>query len=74
VATVLCGCVVVQISHGPVYTMKVTGTCVQPGLQFSTTSHDFGACFVARPDLPVQSTILKLTNADVKDIRYKSLL
>jgi len=59
----------VQISHGPTYTMKVTGTCVQPGLQFSTTSHDFGACFVARPDLPVQSVVLKLTNGDVKDIR-----
>ena len=59
----------VQISHGPLYVMKVTGTCIQPGLQFSTTSHNFGVCFVARPDLPVETTVLKLTNTDCKDIR-----
>jgi len=68
--SVSCECCNVQISHGPTYTMKVTGTCVQPGLQFSTTSHDFGVCFVARLDLPVQSVVLKLTNVDIKDIRY----
>jgi len=61
----------VKISHGPKYAIKLVGTCVQPGLQFSTVSHDFGVCFVARTGMTVQSTILKLTNTEHKDIRSK---
>jgi len=63
-----------QISHGPVYTTAVTGQCVQPGLQFSALSHNFGVCFVTLPDMPVQSMVLKLTNTDHKDMRFVAVM
>ena len=59
-----------QISQGPTYAVKVTGMSVQPGLQFSTTSHNFGVCFLSQPDMPVPSMLLTLTNTDNKDIRF----
>ena len=43
---------------------------VQPGLEFSTTSHNFGVCFLSQPDMPVPSMLLTLTNTDNKDIRF----
>ena len=61
-----------QISQGPTYAVKVTGMSVQPGLQFSTTSHNFGVCFLSQPDMPVPSLLLTLTNTDVKDIRFRN--
>jgi hydrocephalus-inducing protein len=62
-----------KISHGPRYSMRITGSGVLPGLQFSTKSHNFGPCFIYRPDMPVQSTILKLTNNDTKAISIECL-
>ena len=56
--------------NGPTYNVSITGYGLTPALDFSFTSHDFGACFIYRAGLPVQKKILTITNNEDKDVRY----
>lgn len=54
------------IAGSKVYTFVLQGTAVPPSIQFSFTSFDFGACFVADPESsPIAETVtLVVTNLD----------
>jgi len=58
-----------QVMNGPTYNISITGYGLTPALDFSFTSHDFGACFIYRAGLPVQKKILSITNNDERDVR-----
>lgn len=58
-----------QITNGPTFTINLTGTGVQPGLNFSFVRHDFGPCFLYRAGMPLKRTTLIIKNEDTKDIR-----
>lgn len=55
--------------NGPTYNISIVGSGVTPALDFSFTSHDFGACFIHRAGLPVPKKVLTITNNDTKEIR-----
>ena len=58
-----------QITNGPTFTINLTGTGIQPGLNFSFVRHDFGPCFLYRAGMPLKRTTLIIKNEDTKDIR-----
>ncbi len=45
------------------------GEGVTPGLRFSFSKHEFGACFIHRAGIPAPTAVLRLTNTDSRDIR-----
>lgn len=51
------------------FTINLTGTGVQPGLNFSFVRRDFGPCFLYRAGMPLKRTTLIIRNEDTKDIR-----
>jgi len=62
-----------QITHGPVYFVRLAGQIAIPALQMSFSTYDFGHCFVYQAGMSVKTAQLKLTNADDKDLMYVSL-
>ena len=46
------------------------GEGVVPGVHFSLSRYDFGACFIHRAGLPTHSAVLHITNRDLKEVRY----
>ena len=63
-----------QISNGPTYKIKLSGSGIAPGLHFSFLSHNFGPSFIYHAGLPYKSKKLMLTNRDKKEIRYSGIL
>lgn len=63
-----------QVMNGPTYNISIVGSGVTPALDFSFTSHDFGACFIHRAGLPIPKKVLTITNNDTKDVRYDHVL
>ncbi len=61
---------ILQISNGPTYVLQVSGYGILPGLHFSQSSVNFGPCFIHRAGMPLQTSVVKLTNTDRKEIRY----
>ena len=59
-----------QITHGPVYVMRLSGQIAIPALQMSFSTYDFGHCFVYQAGMSARTAQLKLTNADDKDLMY----
>jgi len=57
-----------QITHGPVFVIRLAGEIAVPALQMSFTQYDFGHCFVYQAGMSVKTVQLKLTNADNKDL------
>ncbi|XP_064015890.1 LOW QUALITY PROTEIN: hydrocephalus-inducing protein homolog [Pogoniulus pusillus] len=53
---------VLQISKGPSFTCLLLATVVVPRVHFSTTSLNFGACFLSQPGLPPARRSLLITN------------
>jgi len=66
-------CDVLQITHGPVYVVRLSGQIAIPALHMSFATYDFGHCFVYKAGMSVKTAQLKLSNADDKDLMYVSL-
>jgi len=62
-----------QVTHGPVYVIRLAGQIAVPALQMSFSTYDFGYCFVYQAGMSAKTAQLKLTNADDKDLMYASL-
>ena len=58
-----------QVHDGPTYLCHVTGIGVNPGLDFSFDQHDFGACFIYKAGMPINTKSLVIQNKDDKEIR-----
>jgi len=64
---------VLQITHGPVYVVRLSGQIAIPALHMSFATFDFGHCFVYKAGMSIKTAQLKLTNADDKDLMYVCL-
>lgn len=65
----MCFIFILKVVNGRTYRVGVVGYGVPPAVDFSFTSHDFGACFIYRAGLPIQKKILTITNNENRDIR-----
>jgi hydrocephalus-inducing protein len=57
-----------KIVNGPTYNLAITGEAVPPAVNLSFETHDFGACFLYRPGLPIQEKTLLIKNMDSKPL------
>uniref|UniRef100_H2XZ27 Hydin adenylate kinase-like domain-containing protein n=1 Tax=Ciona intestinalis TaxID=7719 RepID=H2XZ27_CIOIN len=62
-----------KVTDGPNYLCHVIGNGVNPGLDFSFDSHDFGACFIYRAGMPIKSETLTIINKDTREISVECL-
>ena len=57
-----------SISNGPRFCIPLAGTGVLPQVEFSFDKYDFGKVFVHRPGMPINQTVLTLTNNAMEDL------
>ncbi|XP_076808093.1 hydrocephalus-inducing protein homolog isoform X2 [Clavelina lepadiformis] len=62
-----------KVIDGPTYLCHVSGSGVNPGIEFSFDKHDFGACFIYRAGMPTNSATMTITNKDSKEISVECL-
>ncbi|XP_074007853.1 hydrocephalus-inducing protein homolog [Numenius arquata] len=62
-----------QISKGPTFTCVFLATVVVPSLHFSTTTLNFGACFIYHAGMQPACQILTITNTAEKDVSLNCL-
>ncbi|NXQ99391.1 HYDIN protein, partial [Sagittarius serpentarius] len=62
-----------QISKGPTFTCMFLATVVVPTVHFSTTSLNFGACFIYHAGMPPAQQTLVITNKADKDVSLNCL-
>uniref|UniRef100_A0A8C3KHX2 HYDIN axonemal central pair apparatus protein n=1 Tax=Calidris pygmaea TaxID=425635 RepID=A0A8C3KHX2_9CHAR len=62
-----------QISKGPTFTCVFLATVVVPSLHFSSTTLNFGACFIYHAGMQPACQILTITNMAEKDVSLNCL-
>lgn len=59
---------VCQVTNGNSYPVLMSGSGSQPLLNFSFQKHNFGPCFLHRPGMPYNQTVLHIENRDSQEI------
>jgi hydrocephalus-inducing protein len=60
-----------QIVSGPKYDFHLVGRARKPGIKLSSTTVDFGPCFVSRQPVPIKKTLL-VSNIDTTAISVET--